>query len=584
MIFTERLLTGPDRAFPTVYAGMAALSMALACSPAFGQTASQITQPSYVPPQTRQSGAISLPATTGQDAPAGAEQLFVTLQGVDIEGSFPELAAIGKEIESNLARRKVSGSDLFAAARDLETAYARAGYLLVRVSLPPQTIRNGGRLRMVVTDGYVEAIDVSALPPAVRTRVQSLLAPLVGARHVKRQEVEKRLLLADDTPGVVLNSTLKPGEKPGSTLLVIAGRYDPITADFSLDNGLSRDLGRYTLGIGTQFNSVFGLGEQMYFRLGGFPDDDLLGSDPRNRQISAGFILPLGIDGLSVNVEATDARTEPDTELSYRLRDHYQRLSTRLNYDWLRSRDFNLSSALALDVANERQTIVLGSSESPFTEDRLRVLRLSQSIDAETPWGAFLGGVVTASLGLDALGVRRVTLDLPMTRYGAEPDFRKLEARWSYSQSMLDDRLLLTVNGRAQTSFGQALAASEQIGLGGPDGLSAYDSGTLDGDSGVVSRAELAFPSVFTSLAGKTTLAAGFTPYMFASGGATVLNKPTAVESETVRASAFGVGFRAALGQTTGPGAASFSVEYAHGSDSDQGRENRINLRFVGGF
>lgn len=581
----ERLSVRAALAFPIVYVSAAAvLSMALACSPAFGQTASQITQPSYAPPQTRQPGGISLPATTGLDTPAGAERLFVTLDGIDVENGFPELAAAGKEVEARLKGRKVSGSDLFAAARDLEAAYARAGYLLVRVSLPPQTIRDGARLRMVVTDGYVEAIDVSALPSNARMRIRNLLAPLVGARRVKRQELEKRLLLADDTPGVVLNSTLKPGAKPGSTLLVIGGRYDPVTTDLSLDNSLSEDLGRYVFGIGTQFNSVFGLGEQIYLRIGGYPDDDLFGADPRNRQMSAGFILPLGLDGLSLNVEATDTKTNPDSEMGYRLSDHYERLSLRLNYDWLRSRDLNLSSSLALDVANERQTIVLGSSESPFNEDRLRVLRLGQSLDAETPWGASLRGAVTASFGLDALGARRATLDLPMTRYGAEPDFQKMDVRWSYSQSVMDDRLLLGISGRAQTSFGQALAASEQLGLGGPDGLSAYDSGTLEGDSGIVSRAELAFPLAFSPLADKTALGGAFTPYVFASGGSAVLHKPTALESEIVRAAAFGVGFRAALGQIAGPGAASFSLEYAHGSDSDGGREDRINLRFVGSF
>lgn len=581
----ERLSIRTARTFPRVYVFVAALLLlALVFSPAFGQTASQITQPSYAPPQTKQPGGIHLPATTSLDTPAGAERLFVTLEGIEIENSFPEMAGAGKEVESRLKGRRVSGSDLFAAARDLETAYARAGYLLVRVSLPPQTIRDGARLRLVVTDGYVEAIDVSALSPNARARVQSLLAPLIGARHLKRQELEKRLLLADDTPGVILNSTLKRGEMPGSTLLVIGGRYDPVTTDFSLDNSLSEDLGGYVFGVGTQFNSLFGLGEQVYLRFGGYPGEELFGDDPRNRQMSAGFILPLALDGLSLNVEATDTRTNPTSEQGYRLRDHYERLAMRLNYDWLRSRDLDLSSSLALEIGNERQTIVVGTSQSPFNEDRLRVLRLGQSVSVETPWGGSLRGVLTASFGLDALGARRATLDLPMTRYGAEPDFQKLDVRWSYSQFLMDERLLLAVNGRAQTSFGQALAASEQLGLGGPDGLSAYDSGTLDGDSGVVSRAELAFPLSLSPVADRTSLAGAFTPYVFASGGSVFLHKPTAVEPENVRAAAFGAGLRAALGQTAAPGALSLSLEYAHGADSKGGQDDRINLRFVGSF
>ncbi len=181
---------------------------------AYAQTASHLVSPSYAPPVVRPvEGGISFDGATGLDAPRGAEKLSVTPSGLIAEGGRPELSAETAKVEASLKGIRVTGADLFAAARQLEEAYARAGYLLVRVSLPPQTVKNGKPLHLVVTDGQVEAIDVSALPENVRSRIQDVLAPLVGKTGLTKAELERRLLLAGDTPGVMLKSTLKAGSK-----------------------------------------------------------------------------------------------------------------------------------------------------------------------------------------------------------------------------------------------------------------------------------------------------------------------------------------------------------------------------------
>jgi hemolysin activation/secretion protein len=234
---------------------------------ALAQTASQLTEPNYAPPVVRQvRGGFTLPATAGLAPPQGAETLVVTPAGLSVVGGLAPLEAETAAINARLSGKQVSGADLFAAARDLEAAYARAGYLLVRVSLPPQTIIDGQPLRLVVTDGYVEAVDATALPSLVRGRLAAVLSPLVGQKGLTRHDLERRLLLASDVPGVMLRSTLKPGGKPGATILVVDGRYDPVTASVSVDNGLSGELGQYPLGLGAEFNGLIGLGEVGYVR------------------------------------------------------------------------------------------------------------------------------------------------------------------------------------------------------------------------------------------------------------------------------------------------------------------------------
>lgn len=532
-------------------------------------------------------GGLSLPVTTGLNAPKGADKLRVTPSGLSVEGGLPALEGQTTAIEASLKGKRVTGADLFAAARQLEEAYAKAGYVLVRVTLPAQTIKDGKPLRLIVTSGQVEAIDASALPPAVRAHIETILAPLVGKSDVTKAELERRLLLAGDTPGVLLRSTLKAGTKPGTTIIVVDGHYDAVTTTVTLDNSLDKNLGRYTMGLGADFNSILGFGEVAYIRLSGYPgfNQTVFGDDPRNRQIIAGFTLPLGTDGAWLNMEGVDSQTHPTSDLGYTMLDHYQRLTTKLGYNWIRARDANTSSALSFDVTQEEQKTDVDGTRSDFTRDQLRVLRLNQSGDLITSWGGQLSGSITASLGLDALGARSATSSLPLSRDGAEPNFHKLEVSATYNQSLINDRIRVSVSGKAQTSFGDALASSEQFALGGFDWLSGFTSGQIEGDAGAALRAELAFPialpAAFSLPHGLGSAAA---PYLFGAAGLSRLEQPTAVESSFTRAGSFGAGIRFGLSEKASPHSATLSLEYAHGAASGLDTADRFNLRFISRF
>lgn len=557
-------------------------------SSALAQTASQLTQGSYAPPVIRSvGGGIELPAVVGLAAPAGADRVHVTPSGILVENGLPDMAEATAAVEARLKNKRVSGADLFVIAQDLESAYVRAGFLLARVTLPPQTLRDGMPLKLVVTDGYVAAIDVSALPEAVRDRVATVLKPLEGRSGLKKAEIERRLLLAGDTPGLSLRSTLRAGGAPGATIIVIEGTYAPVSGSIALDNGLSKEMGRYSLSLGVDINSVLGLGETTYIRLSGYPgatDQNLFSDDPRNRQIIAGITLPLGTNGVWLNVEGVDSKTHPTSDLGYTMVDDYQRLSTRLGYGWLRSRSANASTLIGLDVANESQKIDLAGTRTDFSEDRLRVLRLTQTGDVLLDNGGRLSGNAVLSFGLDALGARQATAALPLSRDGAEPDFRKLELSLSYGQGFASDRIQFSLAAQMQTSFGDPLAASEQMSITGMDWVSGFNSGEIQADTGAVMRAELAFPVALPALEAYPRLGSVVSPYLFAAGGIARLEKASAVEDEITRAGAFGAGLRLALSEKASPRNSSLSLEYAHGAASGRNSEDRFNLRFQVGF
>ncbi|MGQ4828231.1 hypothetical protein, partial [Enterococcus faecalis] len=85
------------------------------------------------------------------------------------------------------------------------------GYVLARVAVPPQDLAPGGQFRVTMVDGFVEAVDVAALPRAVRVPVAASLAPILRRRHLRLAEIETALLLAGDVPGLTLHSALARG-------------------------------------------------------------------------------------------------------------------------------------------------------------------------------------------------------------------------------------------------------------------------------------------------------------------------------------------------------------------------------------
>jgi hemolysin activation/secretion protein len=538
---------------------------------AIAQTASQITPQSFRPPLESPAGGLTVSAPQELATPAGAEALFVTLSGVTVEGGFEALQGAAAALQTRLSQRRISGAEIFAAARELEAAYASAGYVLVRVVLPPQTLVDGARLKLVVIDGFIERIETKDAPERVRARIAAVLAPLQGRGGLTLAEIERRVLLAGDAPGVILHSTLAPGEKPGATILIVDGKHEPVGGLVTVDNSLAAPLGQWTTGLGLDLNSVSGFGELVYLRANGDPNfgsNGFLNPDARNRALAAGVVLPIGDDGLSFNLEGTEARTNPIPTAGFARADVFQRVSARVRYPWVRARSLNLNTEISFDAAQEQESLLLSGASAPLALDRVRVMRLTADGGWEAPWGGVFSGRFTASFGLDGLGARSAAAAsaiLPLSRQYADASFDKVEVSLAYAQGLVD-HLTVSVYARGQTSFGQALVQSEQIGIATPTGLSSFNVGTLQGDSGVTLRGELASPWSLPLFA--ETFAAVASPYVFGAIGEVFLENPTSVEEPSLRAACYGLGLRLSGAENGGFANASLGFEWGRQAQS----------------
>jgi len=285
--------------------------LGLSASQTNAQSAAQLAPDGFAPELRQLEGSIEFSGAPGLSAPPGADQLLVTLSDVNVTGTLDGMQVVTDEVFASLIGQNVRVVDIFSSAQDLEAAYAAAGFVLTRVVLPAQDLRNGGTLQISVVNGFVEAIDATDVPPEVRDRLLALTEPLVEKDSIRLRELERRLLIAGDTYGVALGSALSTGERPGGTVIVLDPQYRSVTGFASMNNRLSDPLGTVRLEAGFEVNSAFKQGEVIYGRLSGSPD--LVSADPKMRTLALGGVVPIGIDGLLASVEGTTSQTKPDT-------------------------------------------------------------------------------------------------------------------------------------------------------------------------------------------------------------------------------------------------------------------------------
>lgn len=552
----------------------------LAETAAFAQTQPPpigLTTPQTVRPAREPSGAFSLPQSAPADVPKGAEKLEVTVGDVEVEGTFEEFEAQTRTLIAALKGKRVKVPAFYSVAAAIERLYQEAGYIFVRVVIPPQKVVDGSKLRLVVLDGFVESVDVTTLPAATQRAVLARLQPLIGTRRVKASEVERRLLLADDVPGLTLRSALSAGKLPGGTLLTINGEQKFVSGTISVDNGQSMPLGIYAGNSQVSFNNLLGLAEQVYFSAGA-PADPRLTFLSVRRVFGAGAVIPIGIDGLEFNPEIIVSQSEPMLgELPFgalRTVSNLQRQSYRLSYPVIRSRFANLRVFGSFHAVDSKQ-------EAPdfgvdLYREHLRVLRAGVTGDMQLAWQASTRFAVTFSKGVDWLGASKrddiFTTGVPLSRLLANPQFDKLEAEFSYLQA-LPLGFTATAIARGQYAFNNGMPTAEQFDLTGPAGLSGFLPGSLAGDNGYAVRGEFGRPIPLPA-----PIAGDLTPYIFGAIGEAQLEFPTIFELEFNRARSYGAGARVNIPASGNRPGAALALEYAKQESDLLRSDKRVNF------
>jgi hemolysin activation/secretion protein len=508
--------------------------LSIPAAPAYAQTApvsppppsaSQLT-PRTIAPEASKSAPIELPQAAAGAIPEGAEGLFFAPSRIDVDGGFPEMAAETNRLLTPIAAKQISVAQFYEAAALLQAVYAARGFALARVSVPPQPLKDGRPARIAVVDGFLENIDVGALPKQLRYPVHRTLAPLLNRRHLKNSELERRLTLAGDISGASIRSTLARGEQPGGAMLVIEGKLQAASASAIFDDRASAAFAHRDFNMQAAVNSPFGIGEQLY----GFVSADplaaggMLGPHAPRRSFGGGVYLPVGYDGIRFNIEATKSITQPLGGF-FRTRDVFTRYTARLSFSPMRTRTKSWTITPSLETSNEVQSAP--DFATTLSHDHYRVARLASELSLRGNGQAIvLSSTVSVGFGA-APGATE-----PFSRAAATRRFIKVEASATY-QRAFPLGFSGEIDLRGQTVLKGGLPSGELFGLDGTIALSSFTSGALSADEGATARGVVRRPFAVSR-------AVSLSPYGFAAYGYGHYAIPTAFD--TTHAGAYGGG------------------------------------------
>jgi hemolysin activation/secretion protein len=535
---------------------------------------SQVRPPVIAPPTG--GGHIAIPQVpAGAQIPAQAKTLSFKLLGFDIQGGFDEFAPQTKALEQPLLGKRITVAQVFEFADQLQQIYAKGGYPLVRVVILPQEFEGAARIKIKIIDGFIERFDLNALPWPVHNRVAAVLAPLLNKTHLKEYDLERALLIAGEAPGLVLNATFASGKKVGGSVLVLTGRYRPVSLSLYIDNDMPTTFGTGQAVTSLSTNSLLGLGEQLTLNVSGLPDKNFVSEEPTRRYLGGSFSIPLGIDGWSFTAGGTDGITTPLGVVPIAAtKGVFNQGTFKIAYELFKERDYGLTLNERFEPANEIIESIFFNPAVPLSEDRVRPIRTG----ADGIWNLRESGTVISyganySRGLDAFGARTsadagiplslcnlMTSALPLSRQCADAVFNKLDGHLEIDQSLPQD-FFANFYASGQDSFHRAMLTSEQFDIDGTKLLSGFTAGSLLGDTAWVVRGELGHN--FTTQG--PLFAATWSPYIFSSTGERILEDPSILEIGSVHATNYGAGLRLNLPPPTDQWPSGYAfVEYSH--------------------
>lgn len=427
-----------------------------------------VSEPAAVAPPREKTEVEPPSAANTTNVPSGIVAGAIRVDGGEDLPASEMMAAVSSYIGHRLSADDVQ--DLLTAVSGVARAH---GYLFAHSTIPPQTI-TAGVVHIALDEGHVDEIRVTG---DTRPSVAATLRPLQG-HAPKRDEVERRLMIAGDLPGVTIGKVSYVIED-GKGVLVVPVTSARIDGSAAIDNRGLEALGPERARLTLDLNRVLGDNDSVTFQG--------LATPLQPHELIALYgryaIQPMA-SGTQFAVFGSYGETHSGGR--WRGFDPRGRSSTfgvSVTQPVLRSAKTSLwlmaeGDRIAVDewwsgrlVRRDRVTTVAGSINGymPLAGGRLRA-----------------GGVLTQ--GVLALGGTR--RDNPLaSRYHAGSDFTMVSA-WANWQGDIAGPISARLATTSQLSSAP-LPAVEQLTIGGLYFGRGYNWSERTGDEGVLGSAEL---------------------------------------------------------------------------------------------
>lgn len=238
--------------------------------------------------------------------------------------------------------------------------------------------------------------------------------------------------------------------------------------------------------------------------------------------LGGGLVVPIGVDGLTLNPEVTVSQTNPKVVTGVPVtRSSMTRGSLRAAYPLIRSNALDVTISSALEAIDEPiDATTLGTT---LSHDRYVASRSGLDWRDQITANLSATGTLTYSQGLAGRSISDITASgIPLSHAGATSEFHKL---------------VLTSGLR-------------------------YQADALSSDEGATIRSEAGWT---TTMPGKD---ATMRPYVFAALGGGINRNPTSAEPASFGAEAFGLGTQVFLATAPGGPKMTLALEAAHYTSS----------------
>ena len=399
-------------------------------------------------------------------------------------------------IESYLGK-DVGNDDLAKLAQEIAELARSQGMVLANAHVPRQKIEMG-IVKVILEVGKIDEIRIVG---SSNRSLRKLLDPLVGKVAIK-QDLERRLMLANNIPQISVKSTRLESEGDHRILVVIVENRKKSSGQLVLDNFGSERIGPLRARLSVEAVALLSDADYLNatFRTNPVDSGELQGA-------SAVYGTGLNNDGTRAEVATAWSRSNIDPGFGYLRREaKSQYASLSVTHPLRRARKSNLW----VDGQFEYLKIQQKSYDVLLQSDTVVTLSTSLSSSSNTGNGWLrMGAQIRQGLGL--FGANGAG-DMLSSRFDADGRFTSGRAWINWSGKPHGDMTLrIAVTGQLAS---EPLLSSEEIGIGGGFLGRAYEFYERSGDQGILGLTEVGyeFSRPFKWLR-------RFQPYAFMDGG-----------------------------------------------------------------
>ena len=399
--------------------------------------------------------------------------------------SSNELAAM----MSGCIGKEMTLTELNTAIATITRKYREKGCFLASVFFPPQSIKPGMPLIIEVVEGVLENIHIETIPDKTRTPIsllQGYASHLPLGNPAEAAALTAMVMKTNELPNISSRIMLEPGSRPGTTkatLEVTEGK--PCSFSLDMDNYGNNATGNNRAGGTLDLYSPLRLGDQFSLHLQTSTTGEL-------QNVRTNYSVPVLSYGTKIGLDYNF--------INYQLGGSFKALhadgvahdlSLAVTQPLVRQRNLILTATVAGEgkVLDDR-------IENPQSRNKRRTISCQLGL-AGMQMDTLLGdGSTSFSLAfvegsLDITDSETLWIDQSSSGLHTNGSYTKVNLTLARTQS-ISKGVELYAGAYGQWAD-KNLNSSEQLSLGGPGAIRAWQIGESYADKGVVATAELRY-------------------------------------------------------------------------------------------